>query len=118
MAKIVIYNLDERSISIESTTRPLLWHLQEHRIDWMHACGGKGRCTTCKVEIVGDQSHAGPLTQPEMKYRSSGGLSANERLACQMTVHGDLTVRVPDETKLPHIRYSDDSIDLPEKSVF
>ena len=107
MAEIVIYNLGKRSIAFQSTTRPLLWHLQENRIDWMHACGGKGRCTTCKVVILEGADSVGPLTTAEIKYRNSGGLAENERLACQLTVHGNLTLRIPDETKLPHVHYSD-----------
>lgn len=108
MAEIVIYNLAKRSIAIQSTTRPLLWHLQENHIDWMHTCGGKGRCTTCKVVILDGGDNLGPLSAAEVKYLNAGGLGMNERLACQMTIHGDVTIRVPEETKLPHVRYSDD----------
>jgi ferredoxin, 2Fe-2S len=108
MVEILIENLDGRKIRVIPATRPLLFHLQDHFIDWMHACGGKGRCTTCKVVIVHGAENAAPLTTAEHKYMSVGSLTQGERLACQMTFSGDIAIKVPEECKLPHIRYSDD----------
>jgi ferredoxin, 2Fe-2S len=108
MVEILIENLDGRRISVIPATRPLLFHLQDHYIDWMQACGGKGKCTTCKVIILHGSENAGPETPAENRYLSQGALKPGERLACQMTFSGDLAVRVPEECKLPHIRYSDD----------
>jgi 2Fe-2S ferredoxin len=108
MPEVSIYNLGSRTIKIEATTRPLLWHLQQNRIDWMHACGGKGRCTTCKVVVMEGIANTAPLSTAEERYRKSGELLENERLACQLLIAGNVTVRVPDESKLPHLHYSDD----------
>jgi ferredoxin, 2Fe-2S len=108
MIEILIENLDGRRIPVIPGTRPLLFHLQDHFIDWMHACGGKGKCTTCKVIIVHGAENAAPLTPAEHRYMRNGGLMQGERLACQMTFSGDVAIQVPQECKLPHIRYSDD----------
>jgi ferredoxin, 2Fe-2S len=108
MVEIVIENLNGKRIFGASTTRPLLYHAQQNYIDWMHSCGGKGRCTTCKVIIVSGSENLAPLTVAEETYKANGALGINERLACQVVVTGQVTVRIPDEGKLPHMHYSDD----------
>jgi 2Fe-2S ferredoxin len=72
----------------------------------MQACGGKGRCTTCTVRIVNGIENLEPKTSAEMRYENQGLLKNNERLACQLKVTGDVLVIVPDEYKLPHLKYS------------
>ena len=49
MARIMIENLFKRTIMAADHSKSLLRHFQDNSIDWMHACGAKGRCTTCKV---------------------------------------------------------------------
>jgi len=44
-------------VPVNDTTRPLLFSLQANFVDWMHACGGKGRCTTCKMQIINGQEN-------------------------------------------------------------
>ena len=51
--------------------------------DWWHACGAKGRCTTCRVRVLAGAEHLTPLTEPERRYQAAGRLRATERLACQ-----------------------------------
>jgi ferredoxin, 2Fe-2S len=108
MFEILIENLYQRKLKAEATTRPLLYHLQQNYIDWMHACGGKGRCTTCKTIFVKGMENTEPLTPAEQKYKDSGALRPGERLACQVVITGDITIRVPHEGKLPHVLYSDE----------
>jgi 2Fe-2S ferredoxin len=72
----------------------------------MHACGGKGRCTTCKMIVVQGMKNLTPLTQDEVKYRNLGQLAENERLACQTKALGFCLIRVPDESKMPHMGYT------------
>lgn len=104
--KIKIENLDNREITVEEKSKPLLQHLHAHGIDWLHACGAKGRCTTCKVIIVSGSDHLSAPSRFEEKYVQIGGLKSGERLACQVLVEGDIVIRVPEEGKLPHITYS------------
>jgi 2Fe-2S ferredoxin len=104
--KIIIENLNNRIIQGEDKTRTLLKHLQDNQIDWLHACGAKGRCTTCKAIIVAGSEALSPPTRFEEKYFQIGELYTGERLSCQVLVEGDIVIRVPEEGKLPHIVYS------------
>lgn len=90
----------------QGQSRSILATLQAERIDWMHACGGKGRCTTCKFSVVSGAAHLSPTTTHEARYRQQGDLRDSERLACQVRATGDVVIRVPEEGKLPHIKYS------------
>ena len=104
----MIENLFKKTFDAADLSKPLLRQFQEHGIDWMHACGGKGRCTTCKVIVADGESNFLALTVAEKKYLSDGALKANERLACQAKIKGDVTLIAPKEYHLPHMRYSDD----------
>jgi 2Fe-2S ferredoxin len=128
MVKIVIENLGQKEIvandptSAETTARkadkPLLRLIQEAGIDWMTDCGGKGRCTTCRAIIVKGGENLTPLSPAELKYRQMQALRQDERLMCQARLRealprseartrGDLILRVPNDTMLPHMKYSE-----------
>lgn len=51
--------------------------------DWLHACGARGRCTTCRVRVLAGAEHLASPTAPELRYREAGRLRPTERLACQ-----------------------------------
>ena len=102
----MIENLFKKTLEVADLSKTLLEHFQDHRIDWMHACGGKGRCTTCKVIITQGQQNFVALTPAELRYRQQGALSDNERLSCQARIAGDVCIIVPEECQFPHIRYS------------
>lgn len=107
MASIVIRNLDEKAIQSPNLSKPLLWIFLENGMDWMHACGGKGRCTTCKAIILEGAENLIPKSPAEFRYESQNLLAANERLCCQAKLmQGNLVVQVPEESKLPHVLYS------------
>jgi 2Fe-2S ferredoxin len=106
MTRIVILNWSEKIVEVTDLSKTLLNHFQNHGLDWMHACGGKGRCTTCKVIIVKGDENLQPLTEAEQKYRQLRTLGKMERLSCQLKITGDITVMVPEEYKLPHIDYA------------
>lgn len=74
--------------------------------DWMHACGGKGRCTTCRIEVLSGAENLTPDTEAELRYRRAGRLLPHERLTCQARLsEGQVTGRVPQATQLPHVTY-------------
>lgn len=106
MVKIVIENLDKKELLVNHSTKSVLKHFQDHFIDWMHACGGKGRCTTCKMTVIRGGENLSPLTAAELKYKKEGMLLSTERLACQAKVNGDLILKVPEEGRLPHMTYT------------
>jgi 2Fe-2S ferredoxin len=107
MARIMIENLFKKTLLVTDHSKTLLKHFQDHAMDWMHTCGGKGRCTTCKVIITEGESNLDDLTRSEKNYSREGALGPHERLACQAKIHGDVRLRVPKEYQLPHIEYSD-----------
>ena len=107
MAKIQIHNLFCKTIDVDNTGRTLLQHFHDNALDWMHACGGQGRCTTCKVIVLNGIENLEPLTPAEVRYINLKALKSNERLSCQAKVTGDVIVRAPSEYKLPHIKYSE-----------
>jgi 2Fe-2S ferredoxin len=106
MHTIFIQNL-QKTILTKETSRPLLYILREEFVDWMHACGGKGRCTTCKALIVSGMENLNELSDAERRYFENGELLPGERLACQIRITGDIVIKVPEETKLPHLHYTD-----------
>ena len=57
------------------------------------ACGGAGTCGLCRVLIEDGGGEASPT---EMARFTRKEINQGARLACQVTLHGDLTVRVPD----------------------
>jgi ferredoxin, 2Fe-2S len=107
MAKITIQNLGGRKIVVQDYSKSALAHFGLNQLDWMHACGGKGRCTTCRFRIIEGADHIAPLTKAEERYREQRLLQLHERLACQAIVLDDVVISVPDDCKLPHLQYSE-----------
>jgi 2Fe-2S ferredoxin len=106
MVNIIIENLGQKEVPVADFSKSVLQHLQSSRVDWLQACGGKGRCTSCKLAILEGSENLSEMTPPELQYRRQGFLKSYERLACQAKVSGNVVVRVPDDTKLPHLKYS------------
>jgi ferredoxin, 2Fe-2S len=106
MAKIEIENLFGKELEADGQ-KTLLQIFQDYQLDWMHACGGKGRCTTCRVIVAKGLENLSELTIAEQRYRSKNLLLENERLCCQAKLKGNIVVKVPADCKLPHIHYSD-----------
>ena len=105
MPLLTIENLPGAPIEVPADAT-LLAALQAASHDWMHACGAKGRCTTCRVQVLAGAEHLAPLTTAEERYRDAGRLLPNERLTCQARLlSGNVVGRVPEATKLPHVRY-------------
>ncbi|MFZ9187099.1 MAG: 2Fe-2S iron-sulfur cluster-binding protein, partial [Algoriphagus sp.] len=86
MVRIRIQNLGNRFIETENTERKVIELIHENGIDWMHACGKKGRCTTCKMHILAGQEYLSPETPQELQFRDLKRLLPHERLACMGTV--------------------------------
>ncbi len=59
-------------------------------IDQLHACGGKARCTTCKVEFI--EGEPQQMTVAERDVLAAKGLTG-VRLSCQILCDHDMTIR-------------------------
>ena len=106
MVKIVIENLGKKELLANDSSATALHVIHGHFVDWMHSCGGKGRCTTCKMIVLSGMENISRPSDAEKRYRAEGALAQNERLACQVSVSGNILIRVPEEYKLPHVQYS------------
>ena len=64
---------------------------EEAGTDQLHACGGKARCTTCRVEFLAGEPEQ--ITAAEKAILEARGVSG-VRLSCQIACDHDMTVRV------------------------
>ncbi|MEJ2004963.1 MAG: 2Fe-2S iron-sulfur cluster-binding protein [Cyclobacteriaceae bacterium] len=104
MARIIISNLKNKEIKV-SDKQSVLSAFQDQFIDWMHACGGKGRCTTCAFNVIEGSDALSPPTPAEVRFRDRGRLREDQRLACQVRCLGKGIIEVPNENQLPHLSY-------------
>lgn len=108
MPTLTVQNLPGATVSVAAGAT-LLAALQAAGHDWMHACGAKGRCTTCRLEVVSGLELLTPPSEAELRYRAAGRLLPHERLTCQTRLPaGEVLGRVPEATKLPHMQYAPD----------
>ncbi len=109
MPKITISNQGHKVVNYKlnnETPITVLAILQENNIDWMHACGGKGKCTSCKCIIVSGEVNLDTKTQVEIDFIDSGKISDSQRMICQVLVFGDVGIEVSEKNKLPNVNYS------------
>jgi ferredoxin len=70
----------------------LVLALEDNGVDILHRCGGKAKCTTCRIEIL--EGDAGSIDEAEAAILDAKGYrEENIRLSCQVRVHSDLTVK-------------------------
>jgi len=66
--------------------------VDECGIDQLHACGGNGRCTTCRVEFVAGEPAA--MTKAEKNVLAAKGITTpGVRLSCQMLCDQDMSLK-------------------------
>ena len=63
---------------------------QDAGIDQLHACGGRARCTTCRVEFISGEPER--KTKAEIEALARKG-ATGVRLSCQILCDHDMTVR-------------------------
>lgn len=67
--------------------------LEDHGGEPLHRCGGKARCTTCKVEFLAGEPE-GMTDAEKSKLEDKKGSLKDFRLSCQITVTRDMHVKV------------------------
>ncbi len=80
----------DRSESFPHGTR-LVLAIERLGIEIGHRCGGKARCTTCRVEFEEGEPQA--MTVAEKEKLAEKGLAGEARLSCQIELTDDMTVR-------------------------
>lgn len=69
----------------------LVLALEDAGVDVLHRCGGKAKCTTCRVEF--NDGEPDTMTRAEWDVLQSKGFAGQGRLSCQITCDRDMTLR-------------------------
>ncbi|WP_051203181.1 2Fe-2S iron-sulfur cluster-binding protein [Hugenholtzia roseola] len=94
--------------------KSILTLILQNYIDFLHICGGKGKCTTCKTKILEGMELLTPLSPAEERLKRLNRLQADERLICQcqwslekidLSSQAVLRLAVLPENQLPHLQY-------------
>lgn len=72
--------------------RTLLELALAHEIPLFHECGGRARCSTCRVRILENLDNVQPRSAQEAKLAERMGWEDNIRLGCQARVTGPAVV--------------------------
>jgi ferredoxin len=79
--------------------RKLVLVIEDGGVDILHRCGGKAKCTTCRVEVL--EGDPGEMQEAERnRLAAETGLAENVRLSCQVHVQSDLHVRVLNQSSV------------------
>jgi serine/threonine protein kinase/ferredoxin/hemoglobin-like flavoprotein len=62
-------------------------------IPHVHVCGGRARCSTCRVVVLDGLQNLGARNEAEQRVADRKGWPDNIRLACQTQVNGDASLR-------------------------
>ncbi|TNC15183.1 adenylate/guanylate cyclase domain-containing protein [Methylobacterium terricola] len=79
--------------TVRSLEGPTLLEISRaNRVPHVSVCGGRGRCSTCRVLVVSGEDHLSPPGAQEAAALRAIGAPANVRLACQAKPAGDVAV--------------------------
>ncbi|HKL64310.1 MAG TPA: NADH:ubiquinone reductase (Na(+)-transporting) subunit F [Woeseiaceae bacterium] len=84
---------EQRSVEVPTGSR-LLTVLGDHGLYLPSGCGGRGTCGQCLLQVT---SGGGALLPTEQNHIDRHEAAEGYRLACQVTVRGDMHVRVPEQ---------------------
>jgi adenylate cyclase len=65
---------------------------RSHHIPHMSMCGGRARCSTCRVRVVRGEAHCPAPGADEAQTLARIGAPPSVRLACQLRPRGDIAV--------------------------
>jgi class 3 adenylate cyclase/hemoglobin-like flavoprotein/tRNA A-37 threonylcarbamoyl transferase component Bud32 len=83
----------DRAVEVSNPGLSLLDMAQRDGIPLFHECGGRARCSTCRVRIVSGAANVHPRTPVEARLASRLGWGDEIRLGCQTRVSGDVAVQ-------------------------
>src|SRR6056297_2427957 len=88
----VIINKD-RELTVKGG-KPLLGTLMQEGIFIPSACGGRGSCGLCKVQVL---EGAGQYLPTELPWLTKEEQEQNIRLSCQLKCKEDMVLQIPEE---------------------
>jgi adenylate cyclase len=87
---LVTLNYPERSLRIPLGLSVLEASLR-YNIPHAHVCGGRGRCSTCRIRIVGEHRHLPTASAAEQAVLDRVRAGPGVRLACQLRPDRDVS---------------------------
>ena len=88
----ILYLPDHKEVET-GTRETILQASLRSGIPHTHACGGKARCSTCRVVIQEGLEHCSPRNIKEQRLADRLHFVPEIRLACQTTVNGEVKLR-------------------------
>ena len=76
-----------------SVNESILTASLRNNVSHLSACGGTGKCSTCRVEIIDGLENCSSKTDQEQKLSNKLAFPDNIRLACQTTISGPVSYR-------------------------
>ena len=89
--KVTITINDDTTLEA-SSGKPLLSTMADNNVFLPSACGGKGSCGQCKVQVL---EGGGEILPTETVHFTRKEIKDNWRLACQVKVKEDMKIAVP-----------------------
>lgn len=83
----------DRVVPVEQPDLSLLEMALRAGIPHFHECGGRARCSTCRVRVIAGGQHLPPRNAEEANLAARFGFTDDVRLACQVRVAGDVAVQ-------------------------
>ncbi|PLT27732.1 2Fe-2S iron-sulfur cluster-binding protein [Peribacillus deserti] len=87
MPRVTVYGYGDFEVE---EGKKLVLALEDNGVHILHRCGGKAKCTTCRVEVL--DGEFSDLNEKELKVIEPS-IDDHLRLSCQLRVIGDITVR-------------------------
>lgn len=94
----VLLRPELKTVEINSDQN-LLAALRQENIYVKSTCGGNGTCADCMVKVVSGEEHLSPMAFAEIKMLGNVFHITKERLACQTTITGDITLDIAHHNK-------------------
>ena len=88
----IVYVGEDKALSVADPAMTILDVSIAHKIPHVRACGGHGRCTTCRVRICDGVQNVSARTPREVEVAGALRWDGFTRLACQTRVSGDVAL--------------------------
>ena len=88
----IVYVGEDKAMPVADPAMTILDVSIAHKIPHVRACGGHGRCTTCRVRICDGIQNVSARTPRELEVAGALRWDGFTRLACQTRVSGDVSL--------------------------
>ena len=92
LASRVRYRCANRDLDVGDPGRTILDISIAGKVPHWRECGGRGKCSTCRVRVLDGAANLSPANAIERRLAKARKWDPTIRLACQARVHGDVTL--------------------------